>query len=83
MRAIQVKYLGPTTTKGTRWKAEAAMAGNTITVAHDYSMGADDNAKAAALALMEKVGWHVRHEIHGSGTLPNGDFVFTLRNIER
>lgn len=74
MKAIQVKYLGPTNCKGSRWKAKA-WPNLSVTLPYDYALNGGDNARAAANALANKMGWN--HPT-GAGQLPNGDYVFTL-----
>lgn len=54
-QAIETKYLPATSNRGARIKA-TAWAGN-VTVPYDYALNADDNHKAAALALRHKMGW--------------------------
>ena len=75
MKAIQVKYLPCTNTKGSRWKAFAE-GGNQVTLSYDHALNAEDNARVAAQALIDKLQW--RCSISGSGGLPNGDYVFTI-----
>ena len=75
MKAIQVKYLPCTNTRGSRWKAFAD-GGNQITLPYDYAMNPEENARCAAIALITKMGW--QSKITGSGGLPNQDYVFTL-----
>ena len=74
MRAIQVRYLPPTTHRGARIKA---FADRTIsqTVAYDHALSSRDNARVAAELLLERLKWG---RIGGQGSLPNGDYVFTL-----
>lgn len=55
MQAIETKYLGPTNTRGGRIKATSD-AGS-MTVPWDYSLGVQDNHRAAAAALVAKLGW--------------------------
>lgn len=74
MKAIVVKYHGPTNTKGSRYTATAE-GGARITISKDYSLNADECRKKAALALCDKMGWG---SILIEGCLPNGDTVFTL-----
>lgn len=74
MKAIQVKYLGPTNHKGSRWKA-TAWPNLSVTLSYDYALDGEGNARTAANALAGKMGW--RHPT-GAGQLPNGDYVFTL-----
>jgi len=75
MKAIQVKYLGPTNTKPSRWKAFAS-GKLQITLSYDYALNSEDNARKAAQALADKMKWNIA--IGGSGSLPNGDYVFTI-----
>ena len=75
MQAIEVKYLAPTNTRGSRLKATAA-AGS-ITVAFDY--GSDCPELDAAWSLMNKLGWNKEH--YGTlagGVIPNGNYVFVM-----
>lgn len=64
MVAIEVKYIGPTNTKGSRYKASAN--GNSITVSANYSLNAEENAKNAANMLKAKMGWKGRTAIGGT-----------------
>ena len=81
MQAIQVKYLGPTNTKGTRYKAKCASGSFT----HDFEYDADHtvNAVRAAKGLIEKLEWVGLLEVASFGTLPSGDYVVTLRKVEK
>ena len=54
-QAIETRYIAPTNTKGGRIKATAA-AGS-ITISYDYALNSDGNHKAAADALIAKMGW--------------------------
>jgi hypothetical protein len=77
MQAIQVKFLGPTNTKGSRRKAWCD-AGQ-VTVSTDFALNSEDNARKAAEALRDKLGWNAPH--YGAwecGSLPNGDYVFVF-----
>ena len=53
-QAILVKYLGPTNTRGARFKAEAWFG--TLTVPYDYAIGPTENQYRTAHALCEKYG---------------------------
>lgn len=55
-QAIETCYLGPTNTKGGRIKATAA-AGS-ITIGYDHALNTDGAHKAAADALIAKMGWN-------------------------
>ena len=54
-QAIETRYLGASNTKGTRIKATAF--GGSVTVGYDYALDAQDNHRAAADALIAKLGW--------------------------
>jgi hypothetical protein len=54
-QAIETKYLRATNVRGARIKATAA-AGS-ITIGYDYALNTDGNHKAAADALIAKMGW--------------------------
>lgn len=76
-QAIETRYLGPTNTKGGRIKA-TAWAGS-ITVPYDHALDAQDNHKAAALTLIDKMGWQGTFA-QGGNAKGNG-YVFV--NVER
>ena len=76
MYAIQIKFLGPTNTKGARIKAFCA-AGSVI---HDFEYGDDCQYRIAALKLIDKLGWNFH--IVGSGQVKSGDWVFCLVGLE-
>tara|TARA_R110000744_G_scaffold38704_1_gene88497 strand:- start:348 stop:590 length:243 start_codon:yes stop_codon:yes gene_type:complete len=76
MKAIQIKYLGPTNTLGTRIKAFTTH--QSYTMAYNYDTDVEGNAYEAAQRLVDKMGWS--STIEGYGTLPNGDRVITLTN---
>lgn len=77
MKAIQVRYLPPTNARGTRWKAWAE-GGASVVIARDYGLDGAADARRAADALREKMGWS---PITGAGVLPNGDYVFTMGSV--
>ena len=54
MKTIQVKYLGPTDYRNTRYKAWAEGWGS-VTVSRDYSLSDEQNERLAAEKLLEKV----------------------------
>jgi hypothetical protein len=77
MQAIQVKFLAPTNTRGSRYKATCA-AGS-LTLSSDHALNPSDNARKAAEALRDKLGWNTPH--HGElieGGLPDGSYVFVF-----
>ena len=55
-QAIETRYLGPTNTKGSRIKA-TAWAGS-ITIGYNHALDTQDNHRAAADALIAKMGWN-------------------------
>ncbi len=73
MKAIIVKYLGPTNSLGSRLKA-SDMDGNSVVVPRDHSLGHDELRIDAAKKLCKKMGW--------KGTLAHGflknDYVFVF-----
>ena len=73
MKAIQIKYLSATNTKGSRWKAWTE-AGS-MTVGYNYALDSQGNALELATAYCEKYGWS---KPKGIGSIPNGDYVVTL-----
>ena len=71
LQAIQVKYLGPTNYRGSRYKATAA-AGS-VTVSADDVLSTEGNVIAAAHALCDKFGWS-KDMVYGQ--LADGTYVF-------
>jgi hypothetical protein len=55
MQTIRTKYHGPTNTKGSRYSAECE--GGRVYVPANYALDAEGNHKAAAQALLAKMGW--------------------------
>ena len=79
MQAIEVKYLGPTNSKGSRFKATAP--GGSVTISRDYALDTNMNELAAATALFDKLGWGESFEalsLEKSGELANQNTVFIL-----
>jgi hypothetical protein len=77
MQAIQVKFLPATNTRGTRVKAITAAW--TKTIPYSYDLDDFGNARKAATELLNLSGWASDGiEINGSGSLPCGDYVFTV-----
>ena len=70
-QAIQVKYLGPTNYRGSRYKATAATG--SVTVPADDAKNVEGNVIAAAQALRDKFGW-VGGMVYGQ--LADGSYVF-------
>lgn len=72
MKAIQTKYLGPTTHRGARIKA-SDLDGNSITVSYDH--GSRNPHRDAAIALCNKMDWRGPM---AQGSLGNGHEVFVF-----
>ncbi len=66
-QAITTKHLAPTNHRGSRVKA-SAQAGS-LTIGWDYAGNAEENHRAAALALAAKLGWG---DDWAGGALPSG-----------
>lgn len=72
MKAIVVKFYGPTNTKGSRLVAQAEGV-KPVTVPLDYGLGVNKTALWAAAKLCINNGWTGTLV---DGMLPNGDRVF-------
>lgn len=72
MKAIVVKYHGPTNTRGSRFVASAEGV-KSISVSYDNALSADENATLAAQGLAHKSDWAGKYV---AGTLPDGRRVF-------
>lgn len=71
MQAIVTKYLGPTDHRGSRVVAKC-QAGK-LTLGWDDALDSDDNHRAAAMALVKRLGWDA--PCYGTwvrGSLPDG-----------
>jgi len=69
MKAIYIKWLPATNTKGTRVKADTK-DGNSITLPRNYHLDFKEQGEKAAYALCDKMGWN-------GDLIGNGDvFVF-------
>ena len=75
MQAITTKFIGATTTKGSRVKARCV--DGSVTVSWDSALTVRENHIAAAQALLEKIEWS-GVEIIGSGETHTQDFVHVL-----
>jgi hypothetical protein len=76
MQAITTKYFGPGAVRGSRFRAKCD-AGS-CWVSYDYEKNSEDNHRAAAEALLAKLGW-TGTEIVG-GSLPDGSMVWVLEH---
>ena len=75
MQAITTKFLGPSNTRGSRIKA-SAYAGS-ITIGYSHELNNDENHRAAAVALCDKMGW-IGAETLISADLPKSGNVFVF-----
>ena len=57
MQTITTKYLGATDTLGARFKATHTGDYASVTLGYDYALSNEENHRAAAQALAEKLGW--------------------------
>jgi len=79
LQAIVTKYHGPTNYKGSRITARAD-AGRII-VHYDHALNIDENHKAAAKALAERLGWKeaIGYPALAGGALPgNAGYCFVM-----
>ena len=91
MNTIRTSFLGPTNTRGSRYKAIAGdgRKGFTLTVEADHALGLEDNHYRAARLLIQKLGWF--HDTtrgdtyshwYGGGTPTGYTFVCTVGYAE-
>lgn len=79
MQAILVKFIGPSNTKPSRWSVSCQAGRMIVSKGHFCDTNDDRDARMAALALCEKLGWDVaRYGGLNEGGLPNGDRVFVF-----
>ena len=59
MQSIETRFIGPTNSRGSRYKAIAGDGGKgfTLTVEADYRLGSEENHARAARLLIQKLGW--------------------------
>ena len=76
MKAIQIRYLGPTDTKGPRLKAFTEAGSLIWSQLSELDML--DQAKLMAYDYLVTAGWSDHSYISGFGSLPSGDYVATL-----
>ena len=89
MQSITVKYLGPTNTKGSRFKATHTGGASSVTRPYDHALSFAENEWQTAKALILELGWHenVTEWVRGS-VGKEGDTAFVglykheIRSIE-
>ena len=74
-RAILIKFLGATNTKGTRIKA--SVVSSSVTVPLDYGAGQEQRIRQAVDSLLDKLEWSGEYII---GVLPSGDYVAVFKD---
>lgn len=80
MIAIEVKFLGPTNFKGSRYKAYTCN-GQQLTLSADDSLDPEENARKVAYALRDKMGW--KGDMVSGGTCKGWAFCFADKNTRR
>lgn len=68
MQYISTKFLGATNTKGSRIKAKASSASESITIAYDYSLDCEQAHAKAAMQLAHKLDWKGEYASGGNDT---------------
>jgi hypothetical protein len=76
-QAIETRYVKPTNTKGGRIKATAW--GGSVTIGYDHALNTDGAHKAAADALIAKMGWTGTFAQGGNA---KGDGGYYFVNVE-
>jgi hypothetical protein len=75
-QAIETKYLGATNSRGGRIKATAWA--DSVTLSYDHELGYAENHRAAADALLVKLGWDGKFA--QGGNVKGDGYVFV--NVE-
>ena len=79
MKAILIKYLSATNTKGVRFKATTDAGSLILPPDCSYAYITDcEMIEIMAKKYIDHVGWDC--VVSGVGGLPNGDYVATLKN---
>ena len=76
-QAIETRYLRATDTKGARIKATAW--GGSVTIGYPYALDTQDAHRAAADALIAKMGWQGKFAQGGNA---KGDGGYYFVNVE-
>lgn len=79
MVAIHTKYLGPTNSRGSRYKAYSTKDRKTVTVGAQDALSSEENHHAAARAYCKLYDWH-GVLAHG-GTDTGNVYVFIQRKF--
>jgi hypothetical protein len=60
MQSIITRFIASTITKGPRITASTSAKGLRLTIPYNYAIGTNENHRAAARALAEKLDWQFR-----------------------
>lgn len=60
-RAIRTRFAGPTNYRGSRVIADAGDSASRVTLSWDHSLNSEQNHAAAAIAVVEKMGWNTEY----------------------
>ena len=77
-QAIETRYLSCTNTKGGRIKATAW--GGSATISYPHELNTDDAHKAAAMALVAKMGWPTSGWTQGGNVKGTGYYFVRADN---
>lgn len=77
MKAINIKYMGPTLTNGARFKVWALDMSPKY-YPRDYALDYEQQAHKAALDYIKHIGWN-GVDISGFGAVTNDNYVATLK----
>lgn len=81
-KAILTKFHGPTNTRGSRYSATDADH-NRVTISADYGLNSEENHRAAAIALCDKMHWKGADTLIAGGLANGYVFVFPDASIIR
>ena len=78
MKAIHVKTLSATETKGLRYKASGLDL--CVVTSNDYNLNGEANAAYAAQELVDRYNARAQRKVHivGTGTLPDNTYAVLL-----
>lgn len=79
MVAIHTKFIGPTNTRGSRYKAYTTRDRKTVTVNAAYNLGLEENHNAAAIAYCKMMGWSGK--LISGGTDEGNVYVFLPMDV--
>lgn len=80
MVAIHTKFIGPTNTRGSRYKAYTTKDRKTVTVNAAQNLDNEQNHNAAAIAYCKMMGWSGK--LISGGTDEGYVYVFLPRSVQ-